>query len=122
MKQQDEAQKKGRKFAHCVVAGIERYPKKVTKRMGPNKIAKRSKVKPFVKFVNYAHLMPTRYVLGPELDLKTLLKEEDMAKKETREGAKKNIKKLFEEKYAAPAAAKDEKALAAEYFFRKLKF
>jgi uncharacterized coiled-coil DUF342 family protein len=35
---------------------------------------------------------------------------------------KKNIKKLFEEKYAAPSAAKDEKSQSAEYFFKKLKF
>ena len=35
---------------------------------------------------------------------------------------KKSVKKLFEEKYTIPAAVKDEKAVAAEYFFRKLKF
>ena len=56
----DEGVKKGRKFAHCLVAGIEKYPRKVTKRMGPKKIAKRSKVRPFVKYINYTHLMPTR--------------------------------------------------------------
>jgi hypothetical protein len=35
---------------------------------------------------------------------------------------KKNIKKLFEDKYVAPSAVKDEKAQSAEYFFKKLKF
>ncbi|CAB3227268.1 unnamed protein product [Arctia plantaginis] len=48
-------------YGHAFVAGIDRYPRKVHKRMGKNKIHKRSKVKPFVKVVNYNHLMPTRY-------------------------------------------------------------
>jgi len=30
--------------------------------MGKKRIAKRSKVKPFVKIINYNHFMPTRYV------------------------------------------------------------
>lgn len=36
-------------YGHAFVAGIDRYPRKVHKRMGKNKIHKRSKVKPFVK-------------------------------------------------------------------------
>ena len=43
-------------------------------------------------------------------------------KKDTKEAMKKSVKKLFEEKYTQPASAKDEKAVASEYFFRKLKF
>ena len=43
-----------------------RYPLKVNKSMGPKRIAKRSKVKPFIKVVNYAHLLPTRYALELE--------------------------------------------------------
>lgn len=50
-----------RPYPHAIVAGIERYPLKVTKNMGQKRIAKRSRVKPFVKAVNYSHLMPTRY-------------------------------------------------------------
>lgn len=38
-----------RPFPHVLVAGIERYPLKVTKSMGAKKLAKRSKVKPFIK-------------------------------------------------------------------------
>ena len=43
------------------VAGIDRYPRKITKSMDEKKIAKRSLMKPFIKYVNYTHLMPTRY-------------------------------------------------------------
>ena len=78
MKQLDDGVKKGRKFPHCLIAGIEKAPRKVTKRMGKKRIAMRSRIRPFVKFVNYAHIMPTRYVLGAELDLKNLVKDEDL--------------------------------------------
>ena len=48
VKQNDEGTKE-RPYPHAIVAGIERYPRKVTKRMGAKKLAKRSKVKPFIK-------------------------------------------------------------------------
>lgn len=76
VKQSDEGAKKGRKFPHCLVAGIERYPRKVTKRMGQKKIARKCRIKPFVKHINYAHVMPTRYILGPELDLKNIVTDD----------------------------------------------
>lgn len=38
-----------KQYGHAMVAGIDRYPRKVHKRMGKIKIHKRSKVKPFVK-------------------------------------------------------------------------
>jgi ribosomal protein L14E/L6E/L27E len=43
---------KAHPFPHALVAGIERYPSVVTRRMSKNKQAKKSKVKPFVKQVN----------------------------------------------------------------------
>ena len=48
IKQLDEGTKE-RPYPHAIVAGIERYPLKVTKRMGAKKVAKRSKIKPFIK-------------------------------------------------------------------------
>ena len=45
------------------MAGIARYPRKVTKRMGKKKQARRNKIKPFVKVLNYNHLMATRLVI-----------------------------------------------------------
>ena len=49
-----------RQYGHALVAGIARYPLKVTRRMGTKRLAKRSRIKPFVKVFNYNHLMPTR--------------------------------------------------------------
>lgn len=60
-----------RPYSHALVSGIDRYPRKVTATMGKKKVAKRSKIKAFVKVFNYNHLMPTRFVrpwvclLGP---------------------------------------------------------
>uniref|UniRef100_A0A8C9KPF4 60S ribosomal protein L27 n=1 Tax=Panthera tigris altaica TaxID=74533 RepID=A0A8C9KPF4_PANTA len=48
-------------YSHALVAGIDLYPRKVTAAMGKKKIAKRSKIKSFVKVYNYNHFMPTRY-------------------------------------------------------------
>ncbi|EFP91882.2 hypothetical protein PGT21_005282 [Puccinia graminis f. sp. tritici] len=97
IKQSDEGTKE-RPYPHAVVAGIERYPRKVTRGMGPKKIAKRSKVKPFIRIINYNHMMPTRYAI--ELDgLKGLISYETFKEPSQREETKKVVKKLFEEKY-----------------------
>jgi large subunit ribosomal protein L27e len=57
IKQLDEGTKE-RPYPHAIVAGIERYPRKVTKRMGAKTLAKRSKVKPFVK-VHFIWIVPS---------------------------------------------------------------
>lgn len=80
-----------------LVAGIDRYPRKVTRSMGKNKLKKRSKVKPFVKYVNYNHIMPTRYVA--DIDLKKVLDDDVLGNPETRIESRKTIKKVFEERY-----------------------
>jgi large subunit ribosomal protein L27e len=82
---------------HC-----NRYPLKVNKSMGPKRIAKRSKVKPFIKVVNYAHLLPTRYALELE-SLKGSVTAETFKEPTQREDAKKAIKKHLEERYARGA-------------------
>lgn len=38
-----------RPYEHALVAGIERYPRKVTKKMNKKKIERRSKIKTFVR-------------------------------------------------------------------------
>jgi len=99
IKQLDEGTKE-RPYPHAVVAGIERYPRKVTKRMGAKKLQSRSKVKPFIKVVNYSHLFPTRYALELE-SLKGAVSADTFKEPSQREDAKKTVKKLFEEKYTA---------------------
>lgn len=85
-------------FAYAIVTGIERYPSKVTRRMGKKLVDKRSKIKPFIKVVNYNHLMPTRYTLELE-GLKGVLGPDTFKEVSQREESKKAIKKAFEERY-----------------------
>jgi len=97
IKQVDDGNKE-RPYPHAIVAGIERYPRKVTKRMGAKRLARRSKVKPFIKVVNYSHLFPTRYSLELE-GLKGILSAETFKEPSQREDSKKQLKKLLEDRY-----------------------
>ncbi|KAF9989768.1 hypothetical protein BGZ75_004945 [Mortierella antarctica] len=103
---------KERGYGHAIVAGIERYPLKITKNMGKKRVAKRSKVKPFIKVVNYNHIMPTRY--GLELEsLKSVVTLDSFKEPSQREESKKAVKKLFEERYNSGKN---------KWFFTKLRF
>ena len=53
-------------YPHAIVAGIERYPRKVTRRMGQKKVGRRSKVKPFIK-VRFLLGSPSIALLTPTL-------------------------------------------------------
>ena len=111
MKPHDEGTK-AHPFPHAIVAGIERYPLKVTKKLGAKKTAKRTKVKPFVKLVNYNHLMPTRYSLDVE-SFKSAVTSEALEEPSQREEAKKVVKKAFEERHQSGKN---------QWFFTKLAF
>ncbi|KAJ3050723.1 60S ribosomal protein L27A [Rhizophlyctis rosea] len=110
VKQFDDGTKE-RPYPHAIVAGIERYPLKITKRMGQKRVAKRSRVKPFIKVVNYNHLMPTRYNL--DIDLKSVVSQESFKEPTQRITARKAIKKSFEERYNSGKN---------RWFFQKLRF
>ncbi|XP_018320300.1 60S ribosomal protein L27 [Agrilus planipennis] len=99
-------------YGHAVVAGIDRYPRKVHKRMGKAKIHKRSKIKPFIKVINYNHLMPTRYsALDLTSDQKVNIKDfKDPIK---RKKIRFQIRVKFEDRY---------KQGKNKWFFQKLRF
>lgn len=80
--------------------------------MGAKKLAKKTKVKPFVKLVNYNHLMPTRYSFDVE-PIKTAVSVEALSEPSQREEAKKVVKKVFEERHQAGKN---------KWFFTKLAF
>merc|ERR1712170_198685 len=99
-------------FGHALVAGIERYPRKVVKDMGKMKLKQRSKIKTFIKVYNYNHLMPTRYSVDVALDKQAVNKEafKDPA---LRRKARREIKAKFEDRY---------KTGKNKWFFQKLRF
>merc|ERR1711970_640727 len=80
-----------RPYGHALVAGIDKYPLKVTKPMGKKKIAKRSKIKTFVKVVNYNHLMPTRYSVDVQLN-KSVVNKDILKDSSKRKRAKTEVK------------------------------
>merc|ERR1711869_124012 len=57
---------------------------------GKKKIEKRTKVKAFVKYVNYNHIMPTRYVVPTEFDAKSLVTDAQMDTQETKADARRS--------------------------------
>ena len=137
----DEGKKdKKAKFAQALVAGVERYPLKVTKRMSSKRIEKRSRLKAFVKTVNYNHLLPTRYMLNQDFEFKGVVSDDKLQKipakkatmsaddKQAREDAlksrktmKQEVRKLFQEKYKQPRDKAD-KTNHVGFFFKKLRF
>jgi large subunit ribosomal protein L27e len=68
--------------------------------MGTKRVHRRSRVKPFIKVVNYNHLMPTRYTLELE-GLKGVVAQDTFKEPEARKEARKTIKKVFEERFQA---------------------
>merc|ERR1712062_544546 len=93
-------------------AGTARYPRKVTKDMGKKRITKRCRIKPFVKVVNYNHLMPTRYSVDVPLN-KTVVNKEGIKDKAGKRKAVESVKLQFEERY---------KTGKNKWFFQKLRF
>lgn len=79
--------------------------------MSAKKIERRSRIKPFVKLVNFSHVMPTRYSL--DIDLKDTVTVDLVKDASKKKEARKGIKKIFEEKH---------KAGQNKWFFQKLRF
>ena len=76
-------------------------------------------MKPFIKVVNYTHLMPTRYAL--EVELKSVVTTDlingSSNNPTARQSARKEVKKMFEEKYNSSLKTGKNK-----WFFQKLLF
>merc|ERR1712116_37685 len=85
-------------YGHALVAGVDRYPRKVTNKMSKKKVAKRSKIKTFVKIVNYNHMMPTRYSVDLNFD-KNMINKESTKDPLKRKKARFAVRTKFEERY-----------------------
>merc|ERR1719365_264998 len=85
-------------FGHALIAGVDQYPRKVTKRMGKKKMAKRSKIKPFLKVANYNHMMPTRYTVDLNFTKSTFNKDA-LKEPPKRKIARHSARMLLEERY-----------------------
>lgn len=100
-----------RPYGHCLVAGISKYPKKVIRKDSAKKQAKKSRVKAFIKLVNYSHIMPTRYTL--DVDLKDVVNVDVLQSRDKKVTASKETKARLEERF---------KTGKNRWFFTKLRF
>ncbi|KAJ1963008.1 60S ribosomal protein L27B, partial [Dispira parvispora] len=91
---------KQRPYGHAIIAGIARYPMKVTKSMSAEKVAKRSRVKPFIQVINYNHFMPTRYGIELE-DLKDVIDAKKIRDPSQRRAAAQRVRKSFNARHLA---------------------
>jgi len=139
----DDGTKK-KKFGQVLVAGIDGGPRKITRAMSQKMRAKRAKMRPFVKMLNFSHIMPTRYQVDFELkkveipklekegddgevrvgDIEPIdLNEEAVADVAKRKYIKKAVKKVFEKAFFEQDKRKNSKAEdGVKYFYQKLKF
>mmetsp|Transcript_6383 Transcript_6383/g.11372 ORF Transcript_6383/g.11372 Transcript_6383/m.11372 type:complete len:138 (-) Transcript_6383:704-1117(-) len=108
-----DGESKTHPFGHALVAGIARYPLKVTKDMSKKKVAHRSIIKTFVKKINYNHIMPTRYALELGESLRTAVPNDCVNEAAAKKEAKKKVRALFRERYNAGKN---------KWFFTKLRF
>ena len=130
-----------KKFRHCIVAGMCRYPRKVHCRQSEERIKRRIRVKTFVKYVNFNHFMPTRYILSEQLDVKGLVKTFDSQANLKKEGEtvekqkdplanidfkadyKKQIKTMLEKKYKElDLNSTEEASQELRFLFKPLRF
>ncbi|KAI3507038.1 hypothetical protein L1887_21763 [Cichorium endivia] len=100
-----------RPYGHCLVAGIAKYPKKVIRKDSAKKTAKKSRVKAFIKLVNYNHIMPTRYTL--DVDLKDVVTVDALQSHDKKVTACKETKARLEDRF---------KTGKNRWFFSKLRF
>lgn len=110
---------KSRKYSHCVVAGINRYPRKVTRSMSLKRIKRRSRIVPFVKIVNVSHVLPTRFEIilvfykkkyniklhfiisyNADMELEKIASPERVAQPKQRVILRRQIRKIFNKKFA----------------------
>lgn len=79
--------------------------------MSVKKAARKSTMKPFVKLINYSHMMPTRYNF--DVDFKDTVTLKTLEDSEEKKKARKVIKATLAEKYNGGQN---------KWFFSKLRF
>lgn len=106
LKTDDEGGKE-RPYGHCVVAGVAKAPLAITKAMcKPTQkmkklVQRRSRIKTFVKIVNYSHVMPTRYAVENTMvkTLKGFLTADTFTDPQAKKKFLKSAREVFQAKY-----------------------
>ncbi|KAE8774355.1 60S ribosomal protein L27-3 [Hordeum vulgare] len=88
-----------RPYGHFLVVGLAKYVKKVIRKASAKKMAKKSRVKVFLKLVNFTHLMPTRYTLDVNLKEVVSGAPDSLITKDKKLTAAKSAKAKLEERF-----------------------
>ncbi|BHF64611.1 hypothetical protein AAHC03_04992 [Spirometra sp. Aus1] len=99
-------------YGHALVVGIDRYPRRILRKMGKKRIDNRSKIKPFIKLVNYNHLMPTRHAVNIPFNT-AVINKNCLADKPKKRVALLDAKLKLQQRY---------RSNENPWFFRKLRF
>merc|ERR1712198_297935 len=67
---------KEKPFRNALVVGISKPPGTIRKGMPKWKVDQKSKVKTFMKVINFTHLIPTRYSVEKEINVKALVPDQ----------------------------------------------
>ena len=85
-----------RKYPHCVVLGIEKSPRRLSKDMPQEALVKRTQIKCFLKTVNFNHILLTRH----------LVKDDDLFNKIKPDALVSSMQDAAEKKAQLDSAAK----------------
>eukprot|EP00801_Mesodinium_rubrum_P008815 Mrub_08841.p3 GENE.Mrub_08841~~Mrub_08841.p3 ORF type:complete len:119 (-),score=24.57 Mrub_08841:18-374(-) len=91
---------KERRFHHLLVAGLEKTPKLLTKTSTQKEGEKKREMKSFIKYVNARHVMPTRYKVKKEIEIKDL-NDDDLSNPELKKKVVEKINEQFSKAYAS---------------------
>eukprot|EP00658_Telonema_sp_P-2_P071781 TRINITY_DN60_c0_g1_i10.p1 TRINITY_DN60_c0_g1~~TRINITY_DN60_c0_g1_i10.p1 ORF type:complete len:147 (-),score=55.26 TRINITY_DN60_c0_g1_i10:239-679(-) len=113
---------KERPYGHCVVVGVAKSPLPISRAMCKptpkmkKLVKKRSTIKPFVKMVNFTHVMPTRYSVESSMTktLKATLSADTFSDPTVKTRFLKNAQQVFQAKYQEGEGQK--------WLFEKLRF
>eukprot|EP00993_Chasmostoma_nieuportense_P005551 NODE_6173_length_563_cov_363.137615_g6008_i0.p1 GENE.NODE_6173_length_563_cov_363.137615_g6008_i0~~NODE_6173_length_563_cov_363.137615_g6008_i0.p1 ORF type:complete len:156 (-),score=24.51 NODE_6173_length_563_cov_363.137615_g6008_i0:96-500(-) len=108
--QNSEFGNKERPYGHCVVAGVEKPPQRLLRRMTRKALLRRSRVGAFLKVYNHKHLMPTRYNMELGTELRGKISIADPTKRVV---SKKTVQKVFQHRFNLGKNL---------WFFKKLRF
>jgi large subunit ribosomal protein L27e len=66
--------------------------------MSATKAERKSRMKPFVKYVNFNHMLPTRFIAKDDFEFRNLATEDKMNTQEGKKGLLKELKAKFQER------------------------
>merc|ERR1719450_75009 len=107
-------------FQHALVVGISKAPGIIRAGMPTWKVAEKSKVKTFMKIINLSHVVPTRYSVEKEINVKGLVPNDNFDMTD-RTAKKENCEKISKD-FMSRFVSKTTPAVGVQFLRHKLRF